>query len=113
MAKSRKTRPWRIEQDEDPLGGLVNLSDLWIVVIVALMLVLVQAPARNQRSMPAKGTDGEQVPDEQMVKLERFRESPTELTGRGVRLGTAYRLENGEVVYASESSNPARPNAAK
>ncbi|MBL8869162.1 MAG: DUF2149 domain-containing protein [Planctomycetaceae bacterium] len=113
MAKSRKNRPWRIAQDEDPLGGMVNLSDLWIVVIVALMLVLVQATARSQRSVTAKGTDGEQVPEEQMVKLERFRELPTELTGRGVRLGTAYRLENGEVVYASESSHPVRPNASK
>lgn len=113
MAKFRKTRPWRIEHDEDPLGGLVNLSDLWVVVIVALMLILLQATAKNQRTITAKGTDGEQIPDEQMIKLERFRESPRELTGRGVRLGTAYRLENGEVVYASESSVPAGPSASE
>lgn len=113
MVAGKKIRPWRVEQDEDPLGGLINLFDLWIVVIVALMLMLVQVSGSNQRSNVAQGTDGDQIPEEQIVKLERFRESPSELSGRGVRLGIAYRLENGEVVYASEGDKQTDPQGQR
>jgi hypothetical protein len=30
------------------------------------------------------------------------------MTGQGVRLGTAYRLANGEVVYVPDASEPAK-----
>lgn len=105
MVAGKKIRPWRVEQDEDPLGGLINLFDLWIVVIVALMLMLVQVSGSGTPSNIARENEGDQIPEEQMVKMERFRESPSELSGRGVRLGTAYRLENGEIVYTSDGAN--------
>ena len=37
-------------------------------------------------------------------KLERYRMTLRKLQGEGVRLGTAYRLANGEVVYVPDSA---------
>jgi hypothetical protein len=37
-----------------------------------------------------------------LVPIHSYRESDSELTGKGTRLGTAYRLENGEIVYAPD-----------
>ncbi|HAN96177.1 MAG TPA: hypothetical protein DCQ98_01495 [Planctomycetaceae bacterium] len=101
--RGRRSRPWRSESDDDPTSGLVNLFDLWMVVIVALLVLLVRLPIdapSRVASEPAADADPTPV---DLLPLERFRESDRQLTGRGVKLGIAYRLENGEVVYAAEA----------
>ena len=37
------------------------------------------------------------------VKLDKYRPTDEKMSGKGERLGTAYRLANGEVVYVPES----------
>lgn len=50
----------------------------------------------NEPSMEIVVRDGE--------RLEHYRVSENELQGQGERLGIAYRLENGEVVYVPSRS---------
>lgn len=98
---NRKTRLWHRDQDDDPLSGLVNLFDLWIVVVVALILMLVQSA--DQWSAPtAQSPQNSQAVSENLVEMRKFRETDSQLTGRGIRLGTAYRLQSGEIVYAPD-----------
>lgn len=86
---SRGTRdPWEAE-DDDPAAGLVNLFDLWMVFAVAILLTAVGA-ARYDAFVP--DAEARRIP-------ERVRPTGRELTGRGEELGTAYRLESGEIVY--------------
>lgn len=99
----RKTRRWEIHAEDDPLAGLVNLFDLWMVFSIALLLALVAASRLPEFSADATSTTSTELPStDQRSKLDRFRVSNEKLTGEGQRLGTAYRLKNGEVVYVPD-----------
>ena len=101
---NRKMRLWHHDSDDDPLGGLVNLFDLWIVVVVALVLMLIQGKDRvsaNQTSSSQTTSLVDQQAQD-LIPMERFRPSDKQLSGKGTRRGTAYRLANGEVVYVPE-----------
>jgi hypothetical protein len=103
-------RRWQAVLEDDPLAGLINLFDLWMVFSIALLLALVgslqqsgrvfgEAANRNAAATDSRGPDSVS-PTAKL--LERFRPSNDELTGEGERLGTAYRLKSGEVVYVPE-----------
>ena len=107
----KKKRRWQAVLEDDPLAGLINLFDLWMVFSIALLLALVgnmrqsdhvlaDAAGRSAANLEAQRL--EQV-DPAARPLERFRPGSDELTGEGERLGTAYRLKSGEVVYVPES----------
>lgn len=102
---NRKRRRWDGLLDDDPLAGLVNLFDLWMVFSIALLLALVGA-SRWQTTLAtpqsASQTGTKDRPSNQQFKLEQFKVSKEKLTGEGDRLGTAYRLKNGEVVYVPD-----------
>lgn len=102
---SKKHRRWDGLVDDDPLAGLVNLFDLWMVFSIALLLALVGA-SRWQTDSDFNPLASESAsnarPSEQQFKLDRFKISREKLTGEGDRLGTAYRLKNGEVVYVPD-----------
>jgi hypothetical protein len=109
----KRKRRWQAVLEDDPLAGLINLFDLWMVFSIALLLALVsnmQQSGRVFRDIAAPGSNVadsiekrlERV-DPAAQRLERFRPGSDELTGEGERLGTAYRLKSGEVVYVPES----------
>ncbi len=82
----------------DPLDGLVNLFDLGIVLAIAFLLVAVTGLEISQRTAQ-EGSD--------LIKL-RPREQARPLNdpgervaGRGERVGTVYRLRNGELIYVT------------
>lgn len=52
-----------------------------------------------------------QAPKKKGIKAEKYRQITQERSGESERLGTAYRLANGEVVYVPESE--ATPKTAK
>ncbi|AMV18343.1 DUF2149 domain-containing protein [Planctomyces sp. SH-PL14] len=103
-----KPRRWD-SGDDDPLAGLVNLFDVWMVFSIALLIAMIGA-ARSQTSAasgpkpdPATAASPtlEQLIDTQR-KLPSYRVSEDKLSGQGQRLGTAYRLQSGEVVYVPD-----------
>ncbi len=104
-----KTRRWDTNSDDDPLAGLVNLFDLWMVFSIALLLSLVSYLREanihaDNSAMETKdaGTMQTESLDNQRQKLDHYRVSHDKLTGEGQRLGTAYRLKSGEVVYVPD-----------
>ncbi len=103
-----KPRRWDAAGEDDPLAGLVNLFDVWMVFSIALLLALIGAsrfqtpPATaNDASEPKASSLRESVLDKRH-KLPQYRLSEEKLTGQGERLGTAYRLQSGEVVYVPD-----------
>lgn len=98
--------------DDDPLVGVVNLFDASMVLVVALLLALAgsdslaEVAARmSQEDITIVTNPGK--PDMEMIikrgeRIEKLKASDQQGTGRGTRLGTAYRLESGEVVYVPE-----------
>ncbi len=98
--------------DGDPLAGVVNLFDASMVLVVALLLALAgtkslaEVAARmSQEDITIVTNPG--APDMEMIikrgpRIERLKASEDVGAGRGTRLGTAYRLASGEVVYVPE-----------
>jgi hypothetical protein len=109
----RKRRRWDEVFEEDPAAGLLNLFDVWIAFAAALLLALVgywNVPELlNAKSevvvVKNPGQANMEIIRKQGVKLERYRATDQKLTGEGRRLGTAYRLASGEVVYVPESDS--------
>jgi hypothetical protein len=97
--------------EDDPLAGLINLFDLWMVFSIALLLSLATflklPPAISQRSVARDAAAGRSQVESILSrarKLPHYRVSRDELSGDGVRLGTAYRLKTGDVVYVPDDA---------
>jgi hypothetical protein len=98
------------EHHEDPLAGVANLFDASIVFIVAMMLALFSAwnmldllDPNSEVTIAKKGADGKvEVLTKKGAEIKVTRVSDKPLSGSGKRLGTAYQLPDGKVVYVPE-----------
>jgi len=106
----RKKRKWDRIHEDDPGAGLLNLFDVWIAFAAALVLAIVsyaqisKPASARQPGAPPSGLEA--IRDRQLT-LEHYRVSPQTAGGDGQRLGTAYRLKSGEVIYVPEGAQPA------
>ena len=100
------------EDDNDPMSVVGNLFDVAMVFAVALMVALV---ARfNMTEMFSKedftmvknpGTEKMEIITKKGEKIEKYTPSeddPSDKSARGKRVGTAYQLESGEIIYVPE-----------
>ena len=91
---------------DDPLDGMANLFDLGVVFALGFGIAVMAQVSRNSPAAAAqalKGQQAEKVPDN-TAPLERFRSTDETLGGNGTRLGTAYKLANGDIVYVPEAA---------
>ncbi|MFT3804454.1 MAG: DUF2149 domain-containing protein [Burkholderiaceae bacterium] len=101
---------------DDPLAGVANLFDASLAFIVAMALALFSVlgstdllSADANWTLSRTTADGELEivsKDQERIKVERV--SDRKLTGQGQRLGTAYRLPDGQVVYVPEQDGARR-----
>jgi len=105
IARRLKRRGLRVDLKEDPFALLINFVDCSLVFALGFMIALVARPAGAPAS-GAAATDAEGRPDPITGTIQRERLRPTADTasGEGVRLGTAYRLANGDVVYVPDAA---------
>jgi len=96
--------------DEDPLTGIANLFDLGLVFIVGLLVLLFNAPwlqdllnEESEMTIMKKTAEGEmEIVTKKGKKIDAMRVSKIRAQGQGERLGTAYRLEDGTMVYVPD-----------
>ncbi len=107
---TRKPRRWDAVCEEDPAGGLLNLFDVWIAFSVALLLALFGYIQNTPQRVPSADSANLAKPVSEALrnpqKTPRFRPTHSPLTGTGTRLGTAYQLQNGDVVYVPDADVP-------
>lgn len=103
-----KKRLWDDSDGDGPAAGLINLFDVWIAFAVALLLAVVSyfhlpkpAPSSTTATSPKQTSPAESI-DAAHMRLERFQESKASKSGEGERLGTAYRLKTGEIIYVRD-----------
>jgi len=105
-----------VSRHDDPLAGVANLFDASLAFIVAMALALFSVlgstdllSADASWTLTRKTADGELEvvsKSQQEIKVERV--SDRKLSGQGQRLGTAYRLPDGQVVYVPEQDQSRR-----
>ncbi|WP_226688060.1 DUF2149 domain-containing protein [Stutzerimonas stutzeri] len=103
-----------LEHDEadDPILSMVNLIDLFLVVIGILLIVIVQNPLNpfGQDQVVVIENPGEAdmrmlVKDGQ--ELKRYESSGEIGEGQGTKAGVTYRLADGRMIYVPEDKGAA------
>ena len=109
MSRPRPSERRLRREAPDPLQGVANLFDLGLVIALGFLLALVAylgLPEILERGevtlVKNPGTPEMEVIHKDGVEITRYRVSREKASGEGRRLGTAYRLENGDVVYIPE-----------
>ena len=100
------------DEDHDPLSSLTNLFDVAMVFAVALMVALVthfnmtEVFSQEDFTMVKNpGTEQMEIITKKGEKVEKYtpsEEQEENNQSRGKRVGTAYQLENGEIIYIPE-----------
>ncbi len=101
-------------ESDDPILSVVNLIDIFLVVIAALLLTMAKNPvlqmmqSDNVTVISDAGTASMQMLVKQGDKVERFRSNGKMGDGEGTRAGVAYRMQDGSVVYVPEAAAPTK-----
>lgn len=99
------------EEDSDPISVVSNLFDVAMVFAVALMVALVTR--YNMTEMLSKedftmvknpGKENMEIITKEGEKINRYTPSENQRQSgtRGKKVGVAYELENGEIIYVPE-----------
>lgn len=104
-----------LDEDEDndnPLGMLTNLFDVAMVFAVALMVALVAHfnmseifSKEDYTIVKNPGSENMEIIMKEGNKVKKYTPSETESQAsgpKGRRVGSAYQLENGEIIYIPE-----------
>ncbi len=114
MTRTPRYRALGGDDECDPLSGLVNLFDVGMVFAVALMVAFVIQSRMTEflTSQDVTWVKNAGKPDMEIIvkkgkKISRFKSERTSGAGRGQRIGVAYRLEDGEIIYVPEGDDNA------
>jgi hypothetical protein len=95
------------DDEDDPLLSVVNLIDLFLVVIGILLIVIVQNPINPFRQdnvvvveNPGEASMRMLIKDGQ--ELKQYESSGEIGEGQGAKAGITYRLNDGRMIYVPE-----------
>ena len=110
LKRSRISRRYSARQ-EDPLLGVANLFDVALVFIVALLLSLMATyqildffSETSEITIVKKNEDGQMeiiTKKGKEIKVEKVTDRKVGVE-EGIRLGTAYQLKDGRMIYVPE-----------
>jgi hypothetical protein len=95
-------------ETEDPILSVVNLIDIFLVIVAALLVTVAQNPLLNAFShkdvtvITDPGTPQMEMLVKKGEKLEKYKASGAVGEGEGSKAGTAYRMRDGSFVYVPE-----------
>lgn len=95
---------------DDPMGGVANLFDVGLVFIVGLLMTLFSAfhlqdlfDRTSDVTIMKQSKSGEmEIITKEGTKVTAMKVSESKAAGQGERLGIAYRLDDGTMVYVPE-----------
>lgn len=101
-------------ETEDPILSVVNLIDIFLVIIAALLITVAQNPLINPftKQDVTVITDAGKPTMEVLVKkgekIEKYKASGEIGGGDGEKAGVAYKMKDGSMVYVPEGGEAAR-----
>ena len=110
MQYIKKRRFHDKKTSEDPLSGVANLFDIGLVFIVSLLLSLMAVYHLNdffndksEITITKKSPNGElEIIRKKGKIIKAYKVTKKVGEGEGEKLGTAYRLKNGKIIYIPE-----------
>ena len=93
---------------DDPILSVVNLIDVFLVVIAALLITVAQNPLLSPFSkqdvtvITDAGKPTMEVIQKRGEKIEKYKASGEIGEGDGEKAGVAYRMKDGSMVYVPE-----------
>jgi hypothetical protein len=96
--------------DEDPLAGVANLFDVAVVFIVGLMIALFSVyrigdlvDPNSDVTLVKTNADGiQEIIVKEGTEITAYELTGDTMEGDGERLGTAYRLADGQIIYVPD-----------
>lgn len=94
-------------ESDDPILSVVNIIDVFLVIIAALLLAVANNPLNPFTADNVTVIKNPGKPDMEMIvkdgrKIERYKSSGKIGQGEGDKAGVAYRLKDGSMVYVPE-----------
>lgn len=95
------------QESDDPLLSVVNLIDVFLVVVAMLMIVIVKNPLNPFTSNNVVVVENPGQADMKMTikrgqELKTYESSSEVGEGKGTRAGITYRLPDGRMIYVPE-----------
>lgn len=92
---------------DDPALSLINLIDVFLVLIAALLLAMASNPLNSMGDSKVTVIRNAGQPNMEIVvkdgkKIEKFKAEGEAGAGKGVKVGAAYRMADGSLVYVPE-----------
>jgi len=109
--RQRRISKFSKEEDTDPLSVIVNLFDVAMVFAVALMVAMVMHmnmtevfTQEDYTIVKNPGKDNMEIITKEGNKINKYTPSQDQSSSqkKGRKVGIAYELENGEIIYVPE-----------
>ncbi len=101
-----------LDEDEssNPILSVINLVDVFLVLIAALLISIAQNPLNpftdeTVTVIKNAGQPNMELTIKEGEKIETYKSSGEIGTGEGVRAGVAYKMPDGSIVYVPESES--------
>lgn len=96
------------DDSDDPITSVVNLIDVFLVIIAALLVSVAQSPANpfgaeNVTVIKNPGQPNMEITMKEGQKITRYQAKGQIGSGDGEKAGVAYRLKDGSMVYVPEA----------
>lgn len=97
-------------ETDDPILSVVNLIDIFLVVIAALLITVAQNPMINPFNkqdvtvITDPGKPSMVITVKKGEKIERYKSSGAVGSGDGEKAGVAYKMKDGSIVYVPEGA---------
>ncbi len=95
-------------ESDDPILSVVNIIDVFLVIIAALLLAVANSPMNPFTAETATVIRNPGTPDMEIIvkdgrEIEKYQASGKIGQGEGARAGIAYRLKDGSMIYVPEN----------
>ncbi len=98
------------DHDDDPLSGMANLFDIAMVFAVALMVAMVvnfkmteMFTQEDVTMVKNPGKDDMEIIVKKGNEITQYKAAQGQGEGQGRRIGIAYELDNGQIIYVPET----------
>lgn len=112
MKRSRISQGLSDWHEGDPLSGMANLFDLAMVFAVALMVAVVvrfevaELLTKDDVTIVKNpGAEDMEIIIKKGEEIEKYKATDAACEGKGRRVGVAYQLEDGRIIYVPEKGS--------